>query len=87
MKSSEQGIDLSSLIENEKRALARECFFEMWEELSEEELEPEIIAEECVEAALKRLVAERGHQVVSQLISHFKQLDEMGLIPEKRSLQ
>lgn len=87
MKRLTNNSDLSELIEQEKRALARECFNEMWDELTDEHLGPEMIAEECVEAALQRLVAERGEHVATKLISHFKQLDEMGLLPENRSLQ
>lgn len=79
--------DLSLLIENEKRELARGYLLEMWEELREEGLEPELLATEFVESTLKRLAAECGGPEATRLISRVTQLDEMGLLPETRSIQ
>lgn len=79
--------DIDTLIENEKRALAEECFREVWNELTDEGIDANIIAEVFVEAALKRLVDERGNDQASKLISHFKELDEMGFLPSNRTIQ
>jgi len=79
--------DLDKLIEDEKRALVRECFSDVWEELSEEGVEIGMVAEVFIESALKKLVSERGNKEASKLIAHFKQMDEMGFLPERHTLQ
>lgn len=78
---------IKQLIENEKRELVRECFLETWEELSLEGIDPEIIAEIFIDAALKRLISQGGGQEASNLITHFKQLDETGFLAGRHTLQ
>ncbi len=78
---------LKQLIANEKRELVRECFREVWEELSLEDIEPDMIAEVFIDSALKRLISERGGQEASKLIAHFKELDEIGFLPGRHTLQ
>ena len=51
--------DLDTLIEKEKRALIEECFHEVWTELTDEDIDPGLIAEVFAEAVLKRVTAER----------------------------
>ena len=79
--------DIDTLIENEKRALVEECFREVWAELTEEAIDPALIAETFIESALKRLVVERGNEQASKLLAHFRELDEMGFLPSTRTLQ
>lgn len=79
--------NIDELIEKEKRALALECFREVWSELSEEGIDSAVIAEVFVESALKQLVLERGNQRASELLAHFRELDEMGFLPSTRTLQ
>ena len=79
--------DIDILINNEKRALVEECFLEVWTELTEEGIDPAVIAEIFVEAALKRLVREKGNEHASRLLAHFRELDEMGFLPPTRTLQ
>ena len=78
---------LERLIENEKRELVRECFRETWEELRLEDIEPDMIAEIFVDAALKRLISERGGPEASKLIAHFMELDEIGFLSERHTIQ
>lgn len=79
--------NIDELIEKEKRALALECFREVWSELSEEGIDSAVIAEVFVESALKQLVLEKGNQRASELLAHFRELDEMGFLPSTRTLQ
>ena len=78
---------LKRLIENEKRELVRERFHETWEELGLEDIEPDMIAEIFIDAALKRLISERGGKEASKLIAHFKELDEIGFLSERHTIQ
>ncbi len=81
------GEDLDTLIENEKRALIEQCFREVWAELTDEDIEPGLVAEVFAEATLKRLAKERGGEKASKLIAHLIELDEMGFLPPERTLQ
>ena len=79
--------NIDDLIEKEKRALAEECFREVWSELFDEGVDSAVIAEVFVESALKQLVIERGNERASKLLAHFRELDEMGFLPSSRTLQ
>lgn len=83
----EKNRSLEDLIENEKRALVRECFSEVWEELRLEDIEPKAIAEIFIDAALKRLIDERGDKEATRLIAHFKELNDVGFLTQTHSLQ
>ncbi|MEM9279851.1 MAG: hypothetical protein AAGA76_14885, partial [Pseudomonadota bacterium] len=61
--------DIDALIENEKRSLVEECFREVWTELTDEGIDPSVVAEVFVESALKRLVSERGDEQASKLLA------------------
>ena len=86
-KSVKPSASLKRLIENEKRELVRECFRETWEELRLEDIEPDLIAENFIDAALKQLICERGGQNATRLIAHFKELDEIGVLSERHTIQ
>ena len=75
------------LIENEKRSITEQYFHDAWSELTDHDFEPDMIAEVFIEIALKQLVAERGYERASKLLSHLNELDKMGILPNNRTLQ
>jgi hypothetical protein len=79
--------NLDDLIEKEKKALAREYFSEIWADIKIENLETELIAEVFVQEALERLADENGLEKASKLITYFKDMDELGVLPVQRTLQ
>lgn len=79
--------NLDKLMEDAKRSLTEEYFEEAWLELREDGVSARTIAEVYIDLALKKLIAEKGGEEASELISHFKALDDMGFIPGNRTLQ
>ncbi|MEM7067804.1 MAG: hypothetical protein AAF478_02890 [Pseudomonadota bacterium] len=79
--------DLDLLIENEKRSLIEEYFTDAWNELSEEGIDPKLVAEVFTEFTLRNLAKERDGASVSALLSHLNELDQMGFLPAGRTLQ
>ncbi len=79
--------NLDDLIEKEKKALAREYFCDIWADIQAEDLGTDLIVEVFVQEAIERLVTERGSEEASRLITHFKNLDELGILSLPRTLQ
>lgn len=87
MKTSKTADNLDDLIDQEKRALAKEYFSDIWAEIQVENLDTELIVEVFMQEAIERLANERGSEEVSRLIAHFKDMDELGILPVQRTLQ
>lgn len=79
--------NLDDLIEQEKRALAKEYFSDIWADIQAENLGTELIVEVFIQEAIERLANEKGMDEASKLITHFKNLDELGVLPIQRTLQ
>jgi len=79
--------NLDDLIEKEKKALAKEYFKDIWSDIQVEDLGTDLVVEVFVHEALERLASEKGVEQVTRLIAHFKNLDEMGILPAERTLQ
>lgn len=79
--------NLDALIEKEKKALAREYFMDLWDEIELENLETELIVEVFVQESLEKLAKEKGMEKASRLISYFKDMDELGILPSRHTLQ
>lgn len=79
--------NLDDLIQREKKALAKEYFADIWEDIQAEDLGTDLIVEVFVQEAIERLATERGIEEVSKLISHLKNLDELGILSLQRTLQ
>lgn len=79
--------NLDDLIEREKKALAKEYFSDIWTDIKDENLETELVVEVFVQEALERLANEKGMEQASKLITHFKNLDELGILPAERTIQ
>ncbi|MEO0329483.1 MAG: hypothetical protein AAF217_12900 [Pseudomonadota bacterium] len=78
---------LTVLIEREKRAYTQETFNEVWDDLRKEDIEPAFIAEIFIHDTLRRLAEEHGNDKVSKMLSHFNELNEMGVIVSERTIQ
>jgi len=79
--------NLDDLIDQEKRSLAKEYFADAWAEVQVENLGTDLVAEVFIQEIIERLAIERGSEEASKLIKHFKNLDEMGILPLQRTLQ
>ncbi len=79
--------NLDDLIDQEKRALAKEYFSDIWADIQAENLGTELIVEVFVQEAIERLANEKDMEEASKLISHFKNMDELGILPVQRTLQ
>lgn len=79
--------NLDDLIDQEKRALAKEYFSDIWTDIQAENLGTDLIVEVFIQEAIERLANEKGMEQASKLISHFKNLDELGVLPLQRTLQ
>ncbi len=79
--------NLDDLIDQEKRALAKEYFSDIWSDIQAENLGTELIVEVFIQEAIERLANEKGMEEASKLITHFKNLDELGILPLQRTLQ
>ena len=79
--------NLDDLIDQEKRALAKEYFSDIWSDIQAENLGTELIVEVFIQEAIERLANEKGMEEASRLITHFKNLDELGILPLQRTLQ
>jgi len=79
--------NLDDLIDQEKRALAKEYFSDIWTDIQAENLGTDLIVEVFIQEAIERLANEKGMEQASKLITHFKNLDELGVLPLQRTLQ
>lgn len=79
--------NLDDLIDQEKRALAKEYFSDIWADIQAENLGTHLIVEVFIQEAIERLANEKGMEEASKLITHFKNLDELGILPLQRTLQ
>lgn len=79
--------NLDDLIDQEKRALAKEYFSDIWTDIQPENLGTQLIVEVFIQEAIERLANEKGMDEASKLITHFKNLDELGILPVQRTLQ
>lgn len=79
--------ELEELILLEKRAVTRELINQAWDEAALEEIETSIIAETCINLALEKLASTGNSADISRLIKHFKNLDELGVMPVSTTLQ
>lgn len=79
--------NLDILIEQEKRAFAREHFFEMWDMAIADGVEAEILAEAIVEGALGELIKASGKSRAGVLIKKLEEMNELGMFPAFRTLQ
>lgn len=79
--------NLDDLIDQEKRALAKEYFSDIWTDIQAENLGTHLIVEVFIQEAIERLAFEKGMDEASKLITHFKNLDELGILPLQRTLQ
>ena len=84
---SEISTDIDTLIQNEQKALVRECFGEIWEELTLEELNSALIAEVLIESSLKKLMAEKGDSAAINVLDKLKQKVDFGILMDSRVLQ
>ncbi len=87
MKPSDIPENLDDLIDQEKRALAKEYFSDIWTDIQVENLGTKLIVEVFVQEAIERLANENGTEEASRLITHFKHMDELGILPVQRTLQ
>lgn len=87
LKTSKIPENLDDLIDQEKRALAKEYFADLWADIQVENLGTEMIVEVFVQEAIEHLANEKGSEEASKLISHFKNMDELGILPLQRTLQ
>ena len=87
MKTKDIPENLDDLIDQEKRELAKEYFSDIWTDIQAENLGTDLIVEVFIQEAIERLANDRGTEEVSKLISHFKDLDELGILPVQRTLQ
>lgn len=79
--------NIEDLIDQEKKALAKEYFSDIWSDIQAENLGTELIVEVFIQEAIERLANEKGLEQASKLISHFKNMDELGTLPVQRTLQ
>lgn len=79
--------NLDDLIDQEKRALAKEYFSDIWSDIQAENLGTDIVVEVFIQEAIERLANEKGLEQASKLITHFKNMDELGILPLQRTLQ
>ena len=79
--------NLDRLIEKEKRTLTETYCLEVWEELADEGIDPVFIAEIAIQSSLQQLIESRGSAEASRLLDHFRELDAMGLISLRQTLQ
>lgn len=79
--------NLDELIDQEKRALAKEYFSDIWSDIQAENLGTDLVVEVFVQEAIERLANEKGLEQASKLITHFKNMDELGILPLQRTLQ
>lgn len=79
--------NLDDLIDQEKRALAKEYFSDIWTDIQAENLGTQLIVEVFIQECIERLASEKGMEEASKLITHFKNLDELGILPLQRTLQ
>ena len=79
--------NIDDLIDQEKKALAKEYFSDIWSDIQAENLGTELVVEVFIQEAIERLANEKGLEQASKLISHFKNMDELGTLPVQRTLQ
>ena len=87
MKTTNIPENLDDMIDREKRALVKEYFSDIWSDIQAEDLGTDLIVEVFIQEAIEKLANEKGTEEVSRLISHFKNLDELGILPVQRTLQ
>lgn len=79
--------DLQAFIEKEMRALAGEYFEELWEEIEESNLDLDVIGEVLIERILGKIATAKGEKAASRIVTHFANMDEMGVLAGQRVLQ
>jgi len=79
--------DLHAFIEKEMRALAGEYFEELWDEIEESNLDLDVIGEVLIERILGKIAASKGEEAASKLVTHFSEMDQMGVLAGQRVLQ
>lgn len=79
--------ELDALIEEEKKRVALEYFQEAWSSAIQEGIEPQILAESAVYAALSQLGEAEGDDKVGEFISDLPSHHESGQFMLHRKLQ
>lgn len=79
--------DLETLIADEKKAIILQMFYDLWEEASEQEIEPELVAEILVEGSIRQLVTKNGDGEAGRMLSHLRKLDDHGAFLSRITLQ
>lgn len=75
------------VLQVEKRHAARELLTEAWEEGARAGIEPELLAEEMVQAVVAVLAAERGDVVAAGLAERIAREAEIGILLRPAILQ
>lgn len=83
----QQPYDLKSQIEDEKKAIIQQMFFDLWEDADEQGIEPELVAEILFESALRELVTKNGDGETERMLTRLRQLDEHGAFLPRFTLQ
>ena len=79
--------DLDRLLREEKQRVALEFFEDAWQAALDEGIEPAILAETAVEAALTGLDREEGQSSVARLVAALGERCENGAFIADRVLQ
>ncbi|MEZ5872518.1 MAG: hypothetical protein R3D32_11890 [Nitratireductor sp.] len=87
MIESDERQELARLIREEKQLVARDLLAGAWDEGMEAGIEPEILAEAIVCAAIEELVSHTGQAWSRKLVEKLSQMENEGRFATIRTLQ